>query len=508
MKLGSKQYNKSFSIFVLVLLLVLILSLVSSAHAQNTNGTEPGAPDASLSKLSGKDYIESTPGETEFYILTLTNQGKQPESFLISVESNYSWNPEIDPQTSRFLIPDESEDITFEFQIPDNLDDGDYEFQVLVKSGSSPLDSKIIHVIAHDKEVIITTKIEPVLFIKPSKDNLGQISPGEQVELEVEVSCYVISAEVYLDHKVFKILDNGDVEEKNINVVIDDNNKKIKKGSYEVFIVTVKFPKNFDRKVDYSCNLWLKPEANGFNAYSKNTIIRFAMFNEPEEDSFIAIISTPTAIAGITSLLAIGIIGTALGSTEVGKFRILSLLFIPLYTKLHKNKILDHFTRGRVYEYIRNNPGVHYSEIKRELDLNNGNLTYHLHTLEREELIKSRTSGRFKLFYPTGVKIPSDMEPQVSSIRRQILDIIREHPGISQKELGLMLPTKKQRTISYHIKNMSREGVVELRKDGRETKCYLADKVIEIKNDGVIFQEVERNAVEGESQPDSFFRQI
>ena len=61
------------------------------------------------------------------------------------------------------------------------------------------------------------------------------------------------------------------------------------------------------------------------------------------------------------------------------------------------------------------------------------------------------------------------------------MEIIREHPGISQKELGTLLPNKKQRTISYHVKNMSREGVLELVKDGRETKCYITEKVLDIK---------------------------
>ena len=75
------------------------------------------------------------------------------------------------------------------------------------------------------------------------------------------------------------------------------------------------------------------------------------------------------------------------------------------------------------------------------------------------------------------------MEPHITSFRKRILEIIRHHPGISQKELGLKLPTKKQRTISYHIKTMSREGVIRLEKDGRETKCYIRDKIIDIKQD-------------------------
>ena len=79
------------------------------------------------------------------------------------------------------------------------------------------------------------------------------------------------------------------------------------------------------------------------------------------------------------------------------------------------------------------------------------------------------------------VKIPADMEPQISSFRSQLLDIIREHPGISQKELGVFLPNKKQRTISYHIKTMSREGVLLLEKVGRETQCYITENVIDMK---------------------------
>jgi predicted transcriptional regulator len=75
--------------------------------------------------------------------------------------------------------------------------------------------------------------------------------------------------------------------------------------------------------------------------------------------------------------------------------------------------------------------------------------------------------------------IPKDMEPQMSLIRNQILDIIRDEPGITQKEIALKLNNKSQRTISYHVKNMTREGIIRVEKVGRENKCYINDEVLE-----------------------------
>ena len=93
--------------------------------------------------------------------------------------------------------------------------------------------------------------------------------------------------------------------------------------------------------------------------------------------------------------------------------------------------------------------------------------------------------------------------------KKQILDIIRDQPGISQKELGLQIPTKKQRTISYHIKNMAREGVIRLEKDGRETKCYLKESVIDIKESGESIDQVKDDKYSSKYiENDTILRQI
>ncbi|NIP33510.1 MAG: hypothetical protein GWN18_01105, partial [Thermoplasmata archaeon] len=69
--------------------------------------------------------------------------------------------------------------------------------------------------------------------------------------------------------------------------------------------------------------------------------------------------------------------------TEVGRVALLSLLLVPLYTKIKREKVMDHFVRGRIYEFVCQNPGVNYSAIKEQFKLTNGTVTYHLSMLER-----------------------------------------------------------------------------------------------------------------------------
>ena len=111
------------------------------------------------------------------------------------------------------------------------------------------------------------------------------------------------------------------------------------------------------------------------------------------------------------------------GSTEVSRYKIF-LPFLPLYTRLKKEEVLDQFTRGRIYEHIRNYPGDHYNSIKQKLKLNNGAVAYHLRTLERENLIKSKRDGIFKLFYPVEMEIPRKGEVRLSAIQKNIMEKI------------------------------------------------------------------------------------
>ncbi len=160
--------------------------------------------------------------------------------------------------------------------------------------------------------------------------------------------------------------------------------------------------------------------------------------------------------------------GCLLG-TEIGKFALLSL-FIPLYMKIKKEKVLDHYDRGRVYQYIELNPGEHYNSIKKALGLNNGALTYHLYVLEKVEKIKSRQDGIYKRFYSYTTTVPQNNGGVLTEVQKRIVDSIRDLPSVTQKELASVLGLR-QSTLSYQLTKLESKGIISSTRKGKNT-CY------------------------------------
>lgn len=185
----------------------------------------------------------------------------------------------------------------------------------------------------------------------------------------------------------------------------------------------------------------------------------------------------PVAVTTSTGLsaLAIGLIAF----TETGKYKFLALLplLIPMYTYIQKEDVLDQFVRGQIYGYIKTNPGVHYNQIRRGIDIKNGTLSYHLRVLEKTELIKSRREGlKYRAFYPTGMRFPKEERFRLTDLQISILDIIKENNGTNQKEIAKKLEQKPQ-TINYNIKVLEQAGLIEVIKKGRRTSCYPKEDV-------------------------------
>jgi predicted transcriptional regulator len=166
------------------------------------------------------------------------------------------------------------------------------------------------------------------------------------------------------------------------------------------------------------------------------------------------------AIAAV-SVFGLAIAGAAAAGTDIGRYKFFAFL-VPLYTRLKKDSVLDHFERGRIFEYIGKNPGAHYSEIHLNLDLNNGALAYHLKVLEREGYIGSRSFGMYKRFFPSGYKIP---ESDFVSIQELLVRLVTERPGIGLRDMASELGVARS-TINYHCNLLVRSGRIEYRKLG------------------------------------------
>jgi WD40 repeat protein/predicted transcriptional regulator len=185
-------------------------------------------------------------------------------------------------------------------------------------------------------------------------------------------------------------------------------------------------------------------------------------------------VPAPVVGASLTITVALGIVGLLAAATEPGKYKLLSLLFIPLYSRINKDAALDHETRGMIRGCIIADPGIHYSEIIRRLDLRNGTAAYHLQTLEREGIIKSRSDGRFRRFYPADMKfIGSHIRP--TKLQKIILETIQEKEGLSQIDIAKTLDISYA-IVHREIKRMTLIGMIRLHRHGISMKCYLAEE--------------------------------
>ncbi len=220
---------------------------------------------------------------------------------------------------------------------------------------------------------------------------------------------------------------------------------------------------------------------DGYHHSDEDSVVLYVDNDDGEDDGAKPFFRPPNSdeqglIAGVA---AAGVL-TAFAFTGVGFYLFLSMLF-PLYSKLRTKKITDQKTRGKLVEYILENPGAHFSLIKKQLALPNGSAGYHLRVLETAGFIKSRNDGFRKRFYPFGYKVP---EFQLRGAEVRIVEIVGSNPGITQAKLAKKMKVT-QPAVAYHLRALREKGVVVTVRGGgtRLTNDYLgimnSDRVTE-----------------------------
>jgi biotin operon repressor len=152
---------------------------------------------------------------------------------------------------------------------------------------------------------------------------------------------------------------------------------------------------------------------------------------------------------------------------------IIVFLLTFLYTKVRRDRVLDNKNRGKIFSYINDNPGVHYRGVMNGLNLQTGVLTHHLSVLENQQFIKSSNDGMYKRYYPLGANI--DPNSKLTEPQARILRKIQASPGISQTEIANELD-QNRKSVHYHVKRLSDEGLIQVEPDGRVSKCFSMDR--------------------------------
>ena len=167
--------------------------------------------------------------------------------------------------------------------------------------------------------------------------------------------------------------------------------------------------------------------------------------------------------------------------TERGQYLFFSL-FILLYTRFSKDKIIEQYNRGRIMGYIETNPhGLYLSDIMKSLHLKNGTAVYHLKMLEKAHYITSKGIGTCRVFYPKkGGHVYGENHPlfergryHPSKIQQAIINTIEAHEKITQVDITRILGIGKN-ALSYHIKKLKKVDIIRVERSGRRSYCSLS----------------------------------
>ncbi len=169
-------------------------------------------------------------------------------------------------------------------------------------------------------------------------------------------------------------------------------------------------------------------------------------------------------------LFSFAAVGLVLGGTEIGAYFLVVGIVGALIDRQSREKLLAHFVRGRIYQIIQYEPGIHLSQLQRKAGVARGVCAYHLHALEKAGLIKTSRDGMYLRF--TATKVPVDTETYaLTEDERELLHAVQETPGISERELVASLG-KSAMAVSRTTKKLSQSGYLEAHKAGGETIWY------------------------------------
>jgi predicted transcriptional regulator len=258
-----------------------------------------------------------------------------------------------------------------------------------------------------------------------------------------------------MDNIEIEVLYDGDLEITPLSLIQDAKSGDTLKFYLKIRASNLEADRSFDNRT-------ILVRASNGNFMSNIAELKIFIHPSVEYNNWWAA-TVATATAGSLGAIA------AIGSTEIGKYKFLSYL-VPLYTKLKRNEILDHYVRGKIHGYILANPGDHYNSIKKILGISNSSFAYHLSVLEREGVIKSRRDGIYKRFYPSEMRIPENGGLKES--QRIIIEKIKEFPGISQKDIATTLGVSSS-TVNYHLQDLIKDEIVITKRMGMKVGYYL-----------------------------------
>ena len=135
-------------------------------------------------------------------------------------------------------------------------------------------------------------------------------------------------------------------------------------------------------------------------------------------------------------------------------------------------------SRRRIYELIRDSPGVHLRELERRLDLVVGSLQYHLQFLEKNNLISQFKDEEYVRYFVKERALSRNEREILYFLRRKgcrhiLMNLLRD-TDMNNKELSAAVGLSPS-TVSWNLSKLVKAGMIEKDRAGRTSNFTIVD---------------------------------
>jgi len=150
------------------------------------------------------------------------------------------------------------------------------------------------------------------------------------------------------------------------------------------------------------------------------------------------------------------------------------------YKRIFGCNVLDQEVRSKIYNHIKENPGVHYSAIADETGINRGTLRYHLKMLQMHDNVRALHGTGYVRYFENNMKFNEYNQRVLHHLRndtsKKILEVLIKNPNASRKDIsdavGISGPS-----VSWHMQQLCADDVVSTHKEGRHARYCLNSEV-------------------------------
>lgn len=198
------------------------------------------------------------------------------------------------------------------------------------------------------------------------------------------------------------------------------------------------------------------------------------------------------AFASVTAVGAAGSAGAGgwAGFQALRKWGLLGaggLAGVGGFTRINADDLLEHPMRQEIFSVIQQHPGIHASQLAREMDVGWGTITHHLDKLQKGRLVTTRKVNNQKCFFEMGGNI-SRQDMEIASALKgdtasTIAQFVGANPMTSQKRMAEALGISPA-LASFHVKKLTNLGVLDKVRHGKETLLTTSDGLRRVMQSG------------------------